>query len=61
GGGLRLRLTGNVNHSFSLTGQLSGPRLTGSFTEQGRAFAFTESSAEKFTCSTGTVRFTLHG
>jgi hypothetical protein len=60
-GGVNIRLTGNANHTFTLTGRLAGRKLTGRFTEAGRAFAFTSNNAQSFRCSARGVRFSLSG
>ena len=50
---------GRMNAWFDMHGQLSGTRITGTFTEKGRAYVFTGNNAQSFTCSTGTVHFSI--
>ena len=56
-GAVRVRLTGNPNHTFELSGRASGDTLAGTFTEKGKALAFTDNPAQTFRCTSGTVRF----
>jgi hypothetical protein len=57
-GRFSLGLDGNPAHTFDMKGKLTGKRLTGSFIEKGRAYAFTEVSGETARCTTGRVAFT---
>jgi hypothetical protein len=59
GGRFGMTLHGNPAHRFDMHGQLSGTRITGTFTEKGRAYVFTGNNAQSFTCSTGTVHFSI--
>ena len=54
-----MALHGNPAHTFDLHGQLSGTRISGTFTERGRSYVFTGNSVQNLRCSTGTVHFSI--
>lgn len=54
-----MALHGNPAHTFDLHGRLSGTRITGTFTEKGRSYAFTNNSSQNLRCSTGSVHFSI--
>jgi len=59
-GALRIKLAGNPNHTFELTGLLRGRQLTGTFEEQGKVSAFTDNADQAFLCSSGVVHFAVN-
>ena len=59
GGRFGMALHGNPAHTFDLHGRLTGARISGTFTEKGRSYAFTSNNAQNLSCSTGTVHFSI--